>query len=105
MSNHVDIEERESAFSNRLNTFRVKNVDCKSVSEFFEEAFIFFEPMVESLLDIHYMMKVSVCFHAIFEKKVMSNDGIENVVTQPMYLHSNAEIIDFESNLRQIYVK
>lgn len=102
MSCLVEIEERESAFENRLTTFRIKNNGHIDLSEFFEDAFAFFEPMVESLTDVHYMIKVSVCFHGVFEKKVIENNT-ESSVTQPMYLHTNAEIVDFDTNLQTFY--
>lgn len=102
MSNLIEIEERESAFSNRLNTFRLKNLGHINVDNFFDDSFLYIEPMIESLLDIHYMLKVSTCLHAIFAKKVITDDEM-STVRQPMYIHSNSEIVDFETSLRPFY--
>lgn len=69
MSYRIEIEQRESAFQNELSAFSIKHLKHKVVNEFFEDVYLYFEPMIESLLDMHYMIKVSTCFHAIFEKK------------------------------------
>lgn len=103
MSHRIEISSLESAFQNRLSTFRVKNLDHKDINAFFEDAFTYFVPMVESVLDIHYLIKLSVCFHGIFEKKVITCEGPESSVFHPLYLHSNMEIIDFETNLKDFY--
>lgn len=103
MSMRVELEERECAFQNRLTTFRVKNVDHEFIEMFFDDAFAYFEPMIESLLDMYFLMKISTCLHAIFEKKVVGSDGSEKSVKQSMYLHSSTEIVDFETNLKDFY--
>ncbi|XP_031634853.1 uncharacterized protein LOC116348124 [Contarinia nasturtii] len=103
MSHLIEFEERESAFQNRLHTFGIINRGHKEIEDFFEDAFFYFDSNVKSILDDHYLIKVSVCLHAIFEKKVMTSDGVEECVTQPMYLHTNMEIVDFETELKQFY--
>lgn len=104
MSDLIEIENVERTFGNRLTIFRIKNIGHINMLNFFQDAYIYFEPMIESLLDIHYLAKISVCLHAIFEKKVFSIDGGESIVTQPRYIHlPQSEIIDFETNLKDFY--
>ncbi|XP_055308993.1 uncharacterized protein LOC129572903 [Sitodiplosis mosellana] len=102
MSDLIEIEQRESAFQNRLSTFRITNKGHKDLDAFFEDCFKYFEPMIESLLDVHYMIKVSTCLQAIFEKSVISDCG-ETKVTQTIFIHSNSEIVDFETFLASFY--
>lgn len=103
MSNFIEFEQRERAFQNRLSTFGVKNREHKDVKAFLEDAFSIFNPTITSLLDIHFIVKCSICFHGIFEKVTFESDGNEKRIERDLFLHTNAEIIDFETDLVTFY--
>lgn len=103
MSNLVQIENRDFAFENRLSTFSIVNRGHIDVKSFFADAFEHFQSQIYATLDTQYIIKVAVCFRAIFEKRTVTSENEEKVERQEIYLHSSAEIVDFETPLREYY--
>lgn len=98
----VELEERNFAFQNRLQTFSIVNKGHIDLKEFFDDSFTLFENRISQLLEIHYLVKIGCCFSASFEKVVITDDG-EKKENQDLYLHTRAEIVDFETNLKSFY--
>lgn len=102
MEYYIEIQDKDFAFQNRLQTFSLINHGYKDVSYFLNDAFELFEKRIHQILLEHYIVKITACFHGIFEKTVISEEG-EKKETQPIYLHTNSAIIDFETSIRGIY--
>lgn len=102
MSSHIEIQERDIAFQNRLQTFSIVNRDHIDVSAFLNDAFSHIQTRIEDVLTTQFIIKVGVCLVANFEKTVLTENG-EKQETQTMYLNTSSEIIDFETNLRAYY--
>lgn len=102
MSDLVAVEERDFAFQNRLQTFSVVNKGHIDIREFFADAFILIERKINPILDELYIVKVSACLCAIFEKSSMTENG-EKMETQTIYIHTKTEIVDFETDLKEFY--
>lgn len=98
MEQHLTVEERNFAFENRLQTFSIVNHGYRDLRDFFGAAFTLFEQNVTPVIDTYFLVKISACFAAKFEKAV--GDQIE---TQTLYLWSPNEIVDFETELRSFY--
>lgn len=102
MTGKVRVEEKNFAFQNRLQTFSVINENHTDIREFFNEAYLHFSSRINSILDEYYIIKVSACFVANFEKVTLTQEG-EQKETQKMYLNTCVEMIDFESDLHTFY--
>lgn len=102
MAGRVKIQERDFAFQNRLQTFSLVNRDYKDIDDFLNDSFNLFTQRIEQILVEHYIIKITACFHGIFEKLILTDEGGKKE-TQTMYLHTNATIIDFETSLRGVY--
>lgn len=100
----VTVEERNFAFQNRLQTFSIVNKGHIDVQQFFDNSYILFEREISKLVEIHYIMKIASCFCAVFEKEVITDDGVKKE-TEQLYLHTRTEMIDFETNLNSFYVE
>lgn len=87
----VTLEERNFAFQNRLQTFSIVNRGHIDIKHFFEDSFSLFEQRISELLELHYIVKIGVCFSALFEKVVITSEG-EQKETQQLYLHTRAEL-------------
>lgn len=99
---HVELQEQNFAFQNRLESFSIVNRNHIDVREFLNDGFPLIQTAVTRVLNEHFLIKVGACFSAIFEKIVITNEG-EKRETQTLYLHTKAEIIDFETNLNEFY--
>lgn len=102
MVESLTVRERKCAFKKRLETFSIINHRFSTLEEFFGDAFKIFESRINTTLERHITVKVVTCFVAKFEKKVLTENG-EQIESQKMYLHTDAEIIDFETDLRTFY--
>lgn len=102
MSSHIEIQERDIAFRNRLQTFSIVNRDHIDVSAFLNDAFSHIQTRIEDVLRTQFIIKVGVSLVANFEKTVLTENG-EKQESQTMYLNTSSEIIDFETNLREYY--
>lgn len=100
---HIELEERDFAFQNRIQTFSVINRGYIDIRQFFEAAYEHFERQISSIIETQYLVKVSICFVAVFEKVSVNGDNTENVEEQTIYLHSKAAVVDFESDLIEFY--
>ncbi|XP_031639366.1 uncharacterized protein LOC116351408, partial [Contarinia nasturtii] len=98
----VKIEERDFAFQNRLQTFSIVNNGHIDIKPFLEDAFNLCEKRISELLQEHYIIKVSFCFVGVFEKEVITFEGVEKE-TQTLYLHTRVEMLDFDNDLRSFY--
>lgn len=98
----VLLEERDFAFQNRLQTFSIVNNGHIDVKPFFDDSYNLFETRVSQIIETHYIVKVGCCFSAVFKKVEITNEG-EKIKYQNLYLHTRAEIVDFETNLKSFY--
>lgn len=71
------------------------HIDIKA---YLNDASDHFIPLIQPILDEYYIIKVAACLCAIFEKVVISDEG-EKKETQKLYIHTKAEVIDFETDL------
>lgn len=99
MSNGVEYEERESAFSNRLRSFAIKNLMHKDINGFLNSAFTIFEPKIKETLQEQFVLKVGACFLAkLVRKKEISddkeNENDRNTVENDEHLGENDEHLD-----------
>lgn len=99
---YVEFELRDFAFQNRIETFSLVNRGHIDVNEFFIDAFNHFEQKVYEIINTHYLAKLSSCFVAVFEKIAFVN-GEEIKEYQTLYLHSESEVLDFETDLHIFY--
>lgn len=102
MVNPLRVEDRDFAFRNRLQTFSIVNEEHIELNQFFQNAYEHFEPRVSALLRDHYLIKVSSCFVANFEKSVPTEEGVRTE-SQKMYINTRAEVVDFETDIRSFY--
>lgn len=100
MSTRVEIQERDFAFQNRIQTFSIVNLEHIDIYEYFIDAYILFAKRIEPILEEYHIVKVSACFCAEFEKYVLTDEG-EKRETQNIYLHTRTEIVDFDTNLNE----
>ncbi|DAC81320.1 PolB [Mayetiola barley midge adintovirus] len=105
MSNLIELEERDFAFQNRLQTFSIVNKGHVNINEFFEDAFVLFNERIGSIVDVQYIVKVGACFVAVFEKMIVNDAGdeLEHRESQTIYLHTKAAIVDFETDTREFF--
>lgn len=102
MSSKIRFEQRESAFSRRIYTFAVVNLEHHDIREFLFDAFDYFDAEVRGLLQEHYILKLSGNFSAVFEKVVESsqNDLMEK---QTIFINTRNAVIDPETDLCEFY--
>lgn len=98
----VQVGERNFAFQNRLSSFSIVNRGFHQPQHFFENAYQSFESHVSASVQQYYLIKIVSCLVANFEKLVITEEG-EHVETKKMYLHTQAVIVDFETDLRSFY--
>lgn len=81
MSYGVEYEERKSAFSNRLQSFAIKNLVHKDIDGFLNNAFTIFELRVKETLREQFVLKVGACFLAklVRKKEIVDDKETENV--------------------------
>lgn len=72
------------------------------INEFLIDAFNNFEQKIYEIVNVHYLVKLSTCFVAVFEK-ISFVDGEEIKEYQTLYLHSEPEVLDFETDLSNFY--
>lgn len=78
MAPNVSFQHRETAFSRRLTTFAIVNIEHIDVKEFLNESYIYFERELHTVLNNYDGVKVNACFNAMFEKTIvehLSGDG------------------------------
>lgn len=107
MEAHVGVEERNFAFQNRIQTFSLINYGHIFIGDFFGDAFNHFEEQTKIVIQLHYIVKLSSCFCAVFEK-IIHNPNNEDVAEelreyQTIYIHTNTLVVDFETDLKKIY--
>lgn len=102
MSELLGIEERNSAFQNRLRTLCIVNKGHKDLRAFLEDSYKIFLSEVEPAIHEHAVIKVSTCFGAIFEKVTISLDG-EKKEQEKLYIHSSVQTLDIESSVGEFY--
>lgn len=102
MAAHVVVEDREFAFRNRLQTFSIVNRGHKTIDEFFADAIEYFQSKLINILEEHTLVKLGTCFVCEFEKTII-DDVVERNEGQKLYMHSEAEVVDFETNLNELF--
>lgn len=102
MADRVHVEERNFAFQNRLQTFSIVNDSHTAVLEFFNDAYEEFKLRVKPVIETNLLIKIGASFCARFEKRIQTEQG-ERTESQNMYLNTKAEIVDFETDLREFY--
>lgn len=116
MSQNVEFQYRESAFSQRLVTFAIKNFKYADIREFLNEAYLHFEIELLDVLTNRESVKMNTIFFATFEKIIAANLPGENdhndvnlaepkKEKQDLYIHTNSTIILRDENLHELYEK
>lgn len=104
MSTRVYLEDRNAAFSKRVQTFAIVNRNHIDIMEFLMDCFNFFETKVIDMIRNHHIIKVNVCFSAVFEKVIPSTDEqIEKKEKQTIYLNTRSEILDLTSDIDEFF--
>lgn len=111
MTPKVHLQYRDTAFSRRMVTFAIVNQEHNKVEEFLNEAYIYFERELRRALSVHQSVKVSGCFNATFEKKIVRNDNDDDeednrVVLkekQTLYIHTKYKVVLRNSDLHHMY--
>lgn len=103
MSNRIEYQERDAAFQNRLKTFVILNREHIDIQEFLEDAFHYFNVQIVRVLEEQYLVKCSTCLNAVFKKTIILSDGESIEEKQSIYITTRTVIIDFESDLNDIY--
>lgn len=91
------MEDRESAFQARIQTYAVVNNEHVDLDAFFNEAFITFNARQSHLISDNYIIKTYTVFAGEFVKEVMHGDGVVEEVFQVHYLHSWTQLMDIDT--------
>lgn len=92
----IRTEERESAFSRRIETYAILNVDHIDVQEFLNTAYTYaFQPrQAQTVLKNHFMKTYGI-FVAEFRKTLQNGEEIR----ENLYIQCGSKVIDDETNL------
>lgn len=102
MSNSIEVQERNFAYQNRLQTFSLVNREHIDINQFLFDAFPHFEQKINFILETYNIIKVSGCFCAVFEKANITAEG-EVLEKQTLYIHTKTCVVEFETDLEAFY--
>lgn len=122
MTSKVQFQYRETAFSRRLITFSIVNVEHIDVKEFLSESYSYFERELRTIWNKNDGVKVNAYLGAVFEKPIVenlphhadanedndNNDETANRVQvkkikQDLHIHTRSIIILKDSDLQEIF--
>lgn len=103
MAARVVVEDREFAFSRRLQTFSIVNMGHKTIEDFFADAFEPFQRKLNNIVEEYAFVKVGTCFICKFVKTMIGENGVTHDEEQKIYMHTHAEAVDFETNMGRHY--
>lgn len=103
MTDDIDFELRESAFSKRMLTFAILNRKHTDLKQFFTDAFYYFEKEIRKSLNNHNMIKVNTCLEVEFEKFVQTDNDEPKTEKHTVYIHTSSVAVDTGMNLSEFY--
>lgn len=101
MSHRVHYDMRASAFSRRMLTFAIVNDEHIDIRDFLTDSFNIFDHEITRIIKDHFIVKLSACFVAVFEKSVQGECELKE--KQSIYIQTRSEIIDLDTNLVEFY--
>lgn len=96
MSHRVELEERESAYRNRLKSFAIKNLDHKDIVSFLNDAFTLFNTKIIQILQEQHIVKVGACFVTII---------IKDEESAKLYIYCEYSTVGLDTNLSEWFKK
>jgi hypothetical protein len=97
----VTVENRESAYALRIQTYAIVNHDHTDLESFFCDAYSKFCVKQEEVLESYRFMKTYSTFCGIIKKSIANSDGDFEEVRQELYLSCGAQKITGETNLEE----
>lgn len=95
-------ETRESAFSRRVDTFALVNIEHVDLEEFLAECFQYFEETIRDILVRNTTVKVNLILSVVFEKSVHTEDEVK-YVKETLHIHTRNRIIDARTDLYKFF--
>lgn len=90
MSHRVVLENRKTAFANRLMSFAIINLQHIDIENFLNDAFTMFEDKVGALVNVQNIIKVGACLIVEYEK---------NDETMKLHVYCEYDKIDVDTNM------
>lgn len=96
----VSVENRESAFHDRIQTYAIVNVGHIKVDAFLNDAFTVFNERQSDIVNNSFLIKTYATFVAEFKKDVTDIDGVVTEIFQILYIHCWTEVMDIDAIAR-----
>lgn len=99
----VILQERASAFQNRINTYAIVNVDHIDLNQFLSESRPLFINKQEQLLHRHRFIKTYTIFIGEFKREKIDQDGTIHISYSTLNICTKTRVIDSDLNLVNWY--
>lgn len=111
MEPNVRFEHRETAFTKRLTTFAIVNINHIDIKAFLNDAYTYFDDEMQSVFDSHEIVKISACLNVTFEKDIpeISTDDHGNQRTEirkekrDLNLYTDSIIVEKDTDLPELF--
>lgn len=110
MSDFISVSRKKSAFSSRVSTYALENLEHDSLTAFFEDAKPIFIKETKNLLKKLPTIKLNACLEAIFKKVEYDKEEEEEESDQgneytTYYVQTTNKIIDCSTKNSKFYTK
>lgn len=95
----VQLEERESAFNNRLRTFAIVNHQHIDEKEFLREALLIVAIEICEMLRSHPIFKIGTCLSLLYEKVILGENNERMTEFQTINIRTKTETVDRSDDL------
>lgn len=99
--NQVKFEKRKNLFRKNIFIYSIKNIVCKDLPDFFDEAFPLFSEQTEMLIEEHNVIKNNFCLIAKFKKKSDENSANEKKGNEENIENENVGISENRENISE----
>lgn len=102
---HVELQNRESAFNRRIRTFAIVNKDHIDLRGFLNDAFNLYWEEVFRTLQEHNIIKTSTVLISLFEKTITDLDNPESnrVIPKTLYSGTKNKVVSLNDDLNEHY--
>lgn len=101
----VTLENRESSFELRLQTYALINIEHIDLDQFFDDAVVHFIDKQASLINSNHLMKTYAVFVGEFKKKVTTSGGQIEEIKQILYIGCGAQLMDLDTDIYEWYIE
>lgn len=94
------MEERESAFDERIYTYAIVNNKHINIDDFFDDAFKTFDAKQTSIIADRYIVKT----YASFVGDFINSAGVKELLHARLYINCDAQLMDLDTDLHVWYI-